>query len=221
MGAGYLATPLIADPKWADGELFSNLDGREVLVPYEWAASDARRAASDDARAAGLALHAVADVLFASAPGARREEIERKAVRLVRRQLFTWHLTSPEIFVRLGIARGRRFAAYRAQWHTFPRPRARRARAWRPQRRRSARSVRVRAPARPEPERQSPRRDAACGRGRSATAQVGASTAPTASGSAEVAARRDAAERRSSRPGRTVRLRFVSVGVRSWSVATG
>jgi hypothetical protein len=98
------AIPLFVDDEARDGEYFDGPDGRELFVPYEWADSVAEQVASGDVRAAGLVLHAVAEALLSVGPNPKREMIERRAARVVRRRVVLWHVTSPETFSRLGVA---------------------------------------------------------------------------------------------------------------------
>jgi hypothetical protein len=97
---------LVIDPAdCPDGEVFVADDGREVEVPYDLAHAVAEQVAPGDIRAAGLALHALADEMFAAGPKARPEVIERRAVAHVRRKLVIWNLTCPETFYRIGVGR--------------------------------------------------------------------------------------------------------------------
>jgi hypothetical protein len=88
------------------GVLFVGPDGEEFLVPDAWMDSVVELVSPDDVRAAGLALHAVADAMVEAGPAASREAVERRAVVRVRERLVIWNVTSAETLYPLS-ARGR------------------------------------------------------------------------------------------------------------------
>jgi hypothetical protein len=118
--------PVVVDPEAPVGEVFVGSDGCEFIVPFEWIDSVVEQVSSRDVRAAALAPNAVAGAMLACGPGARREVIEKQAVREVRRKLVIWNLATPETFVRIGVLRGYSYLPVRHHPSRIPRRAGRR-----------------------------------------------------------------------------------------------
>jgi hypothetical protein len=114
--------------------------GRRVVVPHERVDTVAEGASAGDIRAASLASHAIAEVMYESGP-IEWEVIEERAVRRVRERLVIWNITTPETFYRIGLMPRPPVACRFVRPVRVPR-RRRRVRA-------SGSASRARAPARP------------------------------------------------------------------------